>query len=390
MIAPSMFVAHYHELALKGRNRSWFVATLVRRLREHLADLRAREVRAYKGRIEVTLHENADPSRVAERLRATFGLANFAPAVRCAADLDAMVDAVTRLLPDQAPASFRVRATRSDKRFPVPSPDIERYVGAAVQRMRGWRVDLRSPALTLHVEVIAGGAFCSGARERGAGGLPVGTGGRALALLSGGLDSPVAAWRVMSRGCRLAFVHFHSHPLTSRASQDAVRAVVRRLARYQGPTSLVLVPFADAQRHVVAHAPSALRTLLYRRLMLRIADTIAPRVRATALVTGDVLGQVASQTLENLAAVESVARVPVLRPLIAAEKESIADLARRLGTHAWAVAADEDCCAVFQPRQPATRASRRTVAAVEGEWDVDALVSTALAGATSETCEPDW
>jgi thiamine biosynthesis protein ThiI len=385
-----MFVAHYPELALKGRNRPWFVATLVRRLRERLAGLPVREVRAYKGHVEVMLHPGAESAAVAERLRTTFGLANFAPAIRCAPDLDAIVAAARLVLPDEAPASFRVRATRGDKRFPVPSPEIERRVGAAIHEARGWPVHLRAPALTVHVHVVAGAAFCTGAREAGAGGLPMGTGGKALALLSGGLDSPVAAWRVMSRGCRVAFIHFHSHPLTSQRSQEAVRAVVRRLARYQGPAALVLVPFADAQRHVVAHAPSSLRTLLYRRLMLRIADTLAPRLRASALVTGDVLGQVASQTVENLAAVEGVAGLPVLRPLVASDKEHIAAVARQLGTGAWSVAADEDCCAVFQPRQPATRARRATLEAVESDWDLAALVREALAGATSETCEADW
>ncbi len=252
-----MFVAHYNELALKGRNRSWFVGTLVRRLREATAGLQVREVRAYKGRLEVMLREGADAAAVAARLRATFGIANFALAVRCPADMEAILAAVPRVLPAAAPASFRVRATRGDKRFPLPSPEIERRVGAAIHAARGWPVDLRAPALTVHVEVVAGAAFCTGAREAGPGGLPVGTGSRALALLSGGLDSPVAAWRVMGRGCRLAFVHFHSHPITSRRSQDAVRAVVGRLARYQGEAVLALVPFADVQRHVVAHAPSS-------------------------------------------------------------------------------------------------------------------------------------
>lgn len=385
-----MFVAHYHELALKGRNRPWFVGTLVRRLRESLAGLRVREVRAYKGRVEVILDEDADAARVAERLRATFGLANFAPAVRCAADLDAILGAVMTVLPDRAPASFRVRATRSDKRFPVPSPEIERRVGAAIHEARGWPVDLSAPELVVRVEVVTGAAYCAGAREAGPGGLPMGTGGRALALISGGLDSPVAAWRVMGRGCRLAFVHFHSAPLTSRRSQNAVRAVVRRLARYQGPSTLVLVPFADLQRHVVAHAPSALRTLLYRRLMLRLASALAPRLRATALVTGDVLGQVASQTLENLAALDPAAGLPVLRPLVATDKEAIVDAARSLGTAAWAVEADEDCCSVFQPRQPATRASSRRLDEVEAAWDLPALVRDTLAAATADTCEPDW
>lgn len=385
-----MFVAHYHELALKGRNRSWFVGTLVRRLREVTAGLHVREVRAYKGRVEVILGEGADAPAVAGRLRATFGIANFAPAVRCAADMEAILAAVPLVLPYEAPASFRVRATRGDKRFPVPSPEIERRVGAAIHESRGWRVDLKAPALIVHVELVAGAAFCTGAREAGPGGLPVGTGGRALALLSGGLDSPVAAWRVMGRGCRLAFVHFHSHPITSLRSQDAVRAVVRRLARHQGEATLVLVPFADVQRHVVAHAPSSLRTVLYRRFMLRIADALTRRLHAAALVTGDVLGQVASQTLENLAAVEGVTRVPVLRPLVATDKQVVIDLARRLGIDEWSVSAAEDCCAVFQPRQPATRASRRRVAAVESEWDVEALVRNALSDAAFETLTADW
>lgn len=390
MDEPRLFLAHYHELALKGRNRPWFIGTLVDRLRESLAGLGVREVRAFKGRIEIALHEEAAAARVADRLRATFGLANFAPAVRCEADLDAILAAAPAVLPREAPRSFRVRATRGDKRFPCTSPEIERRVGAAIHETRGWPVDLRTPGFVLRVEVVTGAAFCTGDREPGAGGLPVGTGGRALALISGGIDSPVAAWRVMGRGCRLAFVHFHSHPLTSRRSQDAVRAVVARLARYQGASSLTLVPFADLQRHIVAHAPSSLRTVLYRRMMLRLADAIAARLQAAALVTGDVLGQVASQTLENLAVMEGIARAPVLRPLVAADKDAIVTAARDLGTLPWAVTADEDCCAVFQPRQPATRASRETVTAIEAGWDLDGLVGAALAGATDEWCAPDW
>lgn len=390
MAVPALYVAHYHELALKGRNRSWFLGTLVRRLRESTAGLGVREVRAYKGRVEVALRDDADTDAIRQRLRCTFGLANFAPAVRCPADLEAIVSSVRDVLPREAPASFRVRATRGDKRFPLTSPDIERRVGAAIHQSFGWPVNLTAPALTVHVELVSGAAFCTGSRETGAGGLPTGTGGRALALLSGGLDSPVAAWRLMGRGCRLAFVHFHSFPITSQRSQDAVRSVVRRLARYQGEATLVLVPFAELQRHVVAHAPSSLRTLLYRRLMLRVADALVPRVKAAALVTGDVLGQVASQTIENLAAVDGVSRVPVLRPLVGTPKEEVVEMARRLGTAEWSVAADEDCCAVFQPRQPATRASRRAVAAVEAGLDREVLVREALAGATVETLEADW
>jgi thiamine biosynthesis protein ThiI len=389
----SLFLVHYDELSLKGNNRPWFVKTLVRHLRETTEGAGVREVRAFKGRIEVHLQPGADGEAAARRLRCAFGVAAFAPAVRCAPGIDDMIAALPAVLPEASappPASFRVRATRADKRYPLTSPQVERVLGAWIAAQRGWRVDLERPALVVRAELVTGAAFVSAVREAGPGGLPVGTSGRGIALLSGGIDSPVAAWQIMRRGCRLDVVHFHSDPLVSRASHDAVRAACRRLARYQGHVNLALVPFTAVQRHIVAGAPSPLRTVLYRRFMFRIAAALAARHDARALVTGDVVGQVASQTVENLAATDTAIALPVLRPLAGSDKQEIVALARRLGTQDLRADADADCCAAFAPARPATRAHPAALEAAESPLDVAGLVNAALAATAWETCLPDW
>lgn len=384
----AVFLVHYAELALKGRNRPWFVGMLLRHLRTVLRPAGAREVRAIASRIEIALREDADEDAVRERLRHAFGVANFSRALRCAPTLDAILDTVTAVLGPHDPVSFRVRARRGDKQFPLSSPEIERIAGERIAARRGWRVDLADPALIVFVEVVQGAAFCSAAREAGPGGLPVGSSGNLVCLLSGGIDSPVAAWRMMRRGCRVRLLHFHSHPLTSCASQDTVRHLAAVLARYQPPTQVAFVPLADIQRRVVGTAPPALRTLLYRRFMVRIAERLAPR--AQAIVTGDAVGQVASQTLDNLAAQDAVATLPILRPLVGFSKEEITAEARRLGTYGLSIGGVDDCCQLFAPRRVATDATPAELAAIEGRLDVEALVSTAVRATVHECIEPAW
>jgi thiamine biosynthesis protein ThiI len=245
-------------------------------------------------------------------------------------------------------------------------------------------VDLSAPEFVIRVEVLTNDAFFFFDRQPGAGGLPVGTGGKVMALLSGGIDSPVAAWRLIRRGCRAEFVHFHSAPILSRTSQDKAVTLVRQLTRTQLKSRLHLVPFAPVQQQIVVTVPPPLRVIVYRRFMLRIAERLAARSRARALVTGDSVGQVASQTIENLAVVGSVATMPVLRPLIGMDKEEITAAAMRLGTYETSIIPDEDCCSLFTPRFPATRASLDVAAAAERELDVDGLVEAALAGAVVE------
>jgi tRNA uracil 4-sulfurtransferase len=380
---PSV-VVHYGELALKGRNRPWFITTLVRSIRAALRDLDVRDVRPFVGRIVVTLGPGAGWAAIRERLAVLPGIGNFAYAHETPPDVEALGEAIVAGLAGRTATSFRVTARRADKRFPMASPDIERAIGRRVQEATGWPVDLSRPDLVVRVEVLTSNAFFFFDREPGPGGLPVGTGGRVMALLSGGIDSPVAAWRLICRGCRVHFVHFHSYPILSHTSQDKVREIAARLARSQLKSRLFLVPFGAVQQQVVLSVPSPLRVVIYRRLMMRIAERLAERTGARALVTGDALGQVASQTVENLAVVDSVASLPVLRPLVGMGKEEIIADAQRLGTYEVSILADEDCCTLFTPRYPSTRSSRVQVEDAERALDLPALVEAAASAAVLE------
>ena len=377
-------VVHYGELALKGRNRPWFINLLVRSIRQALRGLHVVSVRSLIGRILVTLASEDDWPAARERLVAIPGIGNFSRGYETRADLDHLGDEILARLEPRAVPSFRVSARRVDKRFPIPSPDIERAIGKRVQDRTGWPVDLAHPAFVIRIEVLTTNAFFSFDRERGTGGLPVGSGGKVLALLSGGIDSPVAAWRLIRRGCRASFVHFHSYPILSRTSQDKARDLVRRLTRSQLRSRLFLVPFGSIQQRVVLGVPPPLRVVIYRRLMVRIAERIAERVGAHALVTGDAVGQVASQTVDNLSVVGRVATLPILRPLVGMDKEEITLDAQRIGTYQTSILEDEDCCTLFTPRFPATRASLADVERAEAALDIAELVAAGLDGVVVE------
>ena len=377
-------VVHYQEIALKGNNRPWFIARLARNLREATSDLGVREVRVLMGRIEVLLEDDADWITVRDRIARVFGVANFAQAGRAPLDVDAIARAILADLGDRTARTFRVSARRADKRFPLTSPEIEREVGGRIKEVKGWQVDLGDPGFTIHVEALTNDAFYYFGKERGAGGMPVGVSGRVLCLLSGGIDSPVAAWRLMRRGCRVLLLHFHSYPILSRASQEKVRELARLLAGFQFHSRLFLVPFGEIQQQVTLSVAPPLRVVIYRRLMMRIAEQIAQQNRAQALVTGEVVGQVASQTLENLASINRVVTMPVLRPLIGLDKDEITAEAQRLGTYPISIIPDQDCCTLFTPRHPATKARTVDVERAEATLPVDEIVGRAIAAAAVE------
>jgi thiamine biosynthesis protein ThiI len=371
-------VIHYGEIALKGRNRPWFITMLVRSVRAVLSDLDVVHTRHVLGRIEVRLGPGADWEEVRARLARLPGIGNFSRARRVTPDLDAIAAGVMAGIEGLPSTTFRIAARRADKRFPIPTPEVERILGRLVQDRTGWPVNLSKPAMKIHVEILTDEAFVYVRKEAGTGGLPIGTSGRVLCLLSGGIDSPVAAWRMIRRGCRAHFVHFHSYPILSRASQDKARTIARELTRYQLKSRLYIVPFGAIQQRVVVTVPPPLRVVVYRRLMLRIAESLAGKCGALALVTGDVVGQVASQTVENLDVVGRVATLPVLRPLIGFDKDEITAQAQRLGTYETSIIGDEDCCTLFTPPFPSTRATRESVERAEAELDLSTLVADAV------------
>ena len=377
-------VVHYQEIALKGKNRPWFLARLVRNLRGAVADLDVRAVRPLMGRIEVELGPGATREEVGDRIRRTFGIANFSYAARTRLDLDVLTDQILRELRDRACQSFRVSVRRADKRFPMTSPEVEREVGGRIKSARGWKVDLENAELVVHIELLSDEAFYFFGKERGPGGLPTGTAGRVACLLSGGIDSPVAAHRMMRRGCSVTFVHFHSYPILSRASQDKARQLVTLLTQWQQRSRLYLVPFGDIQQQVVLAVPAPMRVVVYRRLMMRIAEQIARARGAQALVTGEVVGQVASQTLENLAVIDNVAALPIFRPLIGTDKEEITAEATRLGSYPISIIPDQDCCTLFTPRHPQTRARLAQVESAEAVLPIQELVEQAVREAVLE------
>jgi tRNA uracil 4-sulfurtransferase len=369
----------FGELALKGRNRPAFVAALERNLRRLTADLRPLDVRDRGGVLVVT--GEASQEELVERCLTLPGVSVVQPAVRCERDPGAAADAAVRLLDGRAGRTFAVRARRRDKRYPLRSIELARVIGDAVRVRLGLDVDLSQPDLTVYVEVDYRDMLVSGERLRGAGGLPVGTSGRAMVLLSGGLDSPVAAYRMMKRGLRCDFVHFSGRPFTGPESIYKAYALVGRLDRFQGDSRLFVVTFGPAQRRLASVGAGRLQVLSQRRLMVKVASALGRREGADALVTGDSLGQVASQTLPNLSVVEDAAELPLLRPLVDRDKGEIVDMARRLGTYEISILPDEDCCQLFSSTLAVTRGHADDLRRIERTADAEEMVEELVASA---------
>jgi thiamine biosynthesis protein ThiI len=374
----SCVVVRYHEIALKGGNRPAFVQRLVDNILAISADLDVTSVRRAPGRIIVSLGPRADWNELRLRLARVFGTAKFLLCYPSERSVEALTANVIAALGWRPVESFAVRTKRTDKTYPIASPEISRIVGRAVREHTGGRVDLMAPTLEIHVEVLPREVLFSLEKVDGPGGLPTGSSGTVLALLSGGIDSPVAAHRMMQRGCQVEFIHFHGAPFQSRASREKALELGEALVPWQGTAQLHFVPFGLVQREIVARVGRRARVVLYRRMMVRIAEIVARKIGAEALVTGESLAQVASQTLPNLAAIENACAIPILRPLIGMDKQEITTQAERLGTFTTSIQPDEDCCQLFVPRHPATRMSVEDAIAAETALDVEALAVGAV------------
>ena len=384
-------IVHYNEIALKLGHRPMFVNRLVQNVRTALESVPIASVRSTSGRIVIGLGD-ADEADVVRRLAATPGVANVYAAHACPADLDEVERVLARVLESWRPrGSFRIAVKRADKSFPVKSPAVGARLGAYVANATRAPVDLKNADSTVHVEIVQGAIYLSiDGKTEGCGGLPVSTGGRVLLLLSGGIDSPVAGLRMMRRGCRVDALHFHAVPYLDGASRDKARSLCGVLARGQGVTKLSQVAFGEIQSEIVRFVPRSLRVVLYRRMMMRIASRIAREDGAAALVTGESLGQVASQTLVNLSVIERAADLPVMRPLIGMDKLEISQYAERNGTFEISTLPDQDCCTLFVPKHPTTAAGMREVEAAEAALDVASLIDAAVAARQSERIPTVW
>lgn len=411
---PLAIVVHYSEIGLKGNNRGFFVKTLAQNIRVALAGLPVRHVQMLYGRLMVHLLPDADTAAQGEicgRLTRVPGIANFsvAAAVPVGRNFASPIedDPTYRGLAVEAwnvvrrsmekpgvgsretgngapvPWTFAMRAKRAEKDFPLNSLELERRLGGEVLARAetagmSLKVRLTDPDVTCRAEIVRPYAFVYGQREYGPGGLPVGSSGRLVALLSAGFDSPVASFMMMKRGAEVVFVHFHGYPLTDQRSAEHARDLVDVLGSMQPRIVLYLVPFGLAQQEIVTSSPRALRMVVYRRLMMRIATEVARREKALGLVTGESLGQVASQTLHNLAVIDEAAGLPVYRPLIGMNKDEIIALAQKIGTHDISAEPTPDCCSLMVAKHPVTRAQMRMVEPVETAVDMDRLVREAL------------
>jgi tRNA uracil 4-sulfurtransferase len=384
-------VIHYHELWLKGRNRRFFVSKLVSNLRLAFAGLAVEKIERPNDRLILRLGADASLEEALRRIERVSGVVYYAVARPVERDLSALCEAAWQEIQPLEFSTFAVRAKRSDKSFPHTSSEIERIVGKHLLdslRAAGHsaRVKLNDPDVTCRIEITSGPGLVYARKILGPGGLPANTAGKMTCLLSGGFDSAVAAYHMMRRGAHLSFVHFYgTGARPGESSVHIARELVRRLVPWQFTAKLYRVPFEEIQREIVRYAPESCRVLLYRRMMLRIAEVFARRNGALALVTGDSLGQVASQTLRNMVSVEAAAKIPVFRPLAGTDKLEIIDTARKIGTHDISAEPFHDCCPIFLPRSPALFATPAELEAAEANLDIARLVRQSIDGAVLET-----
>lgn len=380
-------ICHYSEIGLKGKNRKFFEEKLVENIKRVLKPASFEFVKRISGRIIVKLTKEGmgDEKGMKENLKKVFGIAYFAFATSVPQKIKNIQENALKVLKSKKFKTFRIFTQRSKKEFYLTSQQVNENVGwyilkklKAKNEKLKIRVDLENPNTTCFVEIVEKYAFLYLEKIKGQGGLPVGVSGKAVVLLSGGIDSPVAAFFAIKRGVRAIFLHFHAYPFVSRASIEKAEKIVKILRNFQGESRIYVIPFADIQKEILMKTPAKLRMILYRRFMLRIAEEIAKKENALGVFTGESIGQVASQTLENIKVIEEAARLPVFRPLISQDKEEIIKKAREIGTFNVSILPHQDCCTRFLPSHPATKAKLEDIKKAEKKLNIARLVKTAV------------
>lgn len=374
------FVIHYAEVGLKGKNRAFFEKKLARNIRLSLRGTEYAEVKRLHDRIVVHLKPKTNIVEIENRLRKVMGIAHYELVFRTDKDISAIKETALQLTKGQTFETLKVETKRSDKTFPLTSPEISREVGGYLIQKTGAQADMYNPDLRFWINLSHDDTYIYTDKLKGIGGLPVGVSGKVLVMLSGGIDSPVAAWQMIKRGAKAVFIHFYSYPYTDKASLEKVIDLARILSESNYRSVVYLVPFGDLQQIIVTKTPAPYRVLLYRRFMTRIAERVAALVDAEALVTGESLAQVASQTLPNLRSIEAIAEIPILRPLIGMDKVEIIEKAEEIGTFDVSTLPHQDCCSLFVPKHPATHASHAELNKAEEGLDISTLVEEAING----------
>ncbi|QRG66101.1 tRNA uracil 4-sulfurtransferase ThiI [Brevibacillus choshinensis] len=381
-----VILIRYGELALKGKNRDMFEETLMRSVKSVLRSFYKVKVRRNYGRMYVELH-GEDAYEVMDRLKRVFGISSISPTIHVDPDIETIKERSLELIRQMnpQPRTFRVVTRRADKRYPIPSMEVNRMVGTHILRaLPAIKVDVHEPEAIVNVEIRTEGTYVSCETIPGLGGLPVGVSGKVLLLLSGGIDSPVAGWKMMKRGVTLEAIHFHSYPYTSERSLQKVRDLAQKLTKYGGTIRLHVVPFTEIQTAIRDNCPEDYLITIMRRFMMRISEKVAGNTKALALATGESLGQVASQTLESMDTINKVISIPMLRPLIGMDKIEITEISRKIDTYELSILPYEDCCTIFTPKNPVTRPKAYLAEKFETALDVDALVENAVNGTVIE------
>lgn len=383
MNEQNILIVRCGEVALKGMNKPYFERMLVDRIRKNLKSFEGIDVRRHEGLIFVRAEKDMDLDAIIKDISKVFGVASISKAVEAPSELNAIGDEAVKymmnLIEERGIKTFKVEGKRADKTFPVKSPEIGRIIGAKVLvGCKVLKVDVHQPDVLLHVDVRSDRTYIYEGKIPGFGGLPLGTNGKGLTLLSGGIDSPVATWMMAKRGMLIEAVHFHSYPYTSQRAQEKVEDLAKIIASYCGRFRMHVINLLPIQEQIVANCPEEETTILVRRFMMRIAERIAEDNGCMMLITGESLGQVASQTAEALVVTDASVSLPVMRPLIAMDKVDIMEKAQEIGTFETSILPYEDCCTVFLPKHPTTKPKLERILESESRLDVEALIEAAV------------